>query len=236
MSKDIKLNSDKHEICFDDGTCRAIELCKALCCRNWDINLALEEYRQEIYKAESFCSQDKTVCLKEDKPCPQRTYRLKKNKDASCIYLNKENQCEIYSTRPIVCRNFICDKGFKIEPIASVAPECQDEAEICSFEGGLDLKTKFMFNPYLRIKKVQTVGSSLRLTFNDVTSCKEKVTNIRGSNCFSQKKEAVYFFKLCNGKNTLKAVLNKMLEKMERDEFLNLALYLIDEKVLVGVF
>ena len=133
MKDKIKLNSSKHTIYFENKGCHNISVCGALCCKSWDINLALEEYERGIYKAEAFCPHDRTPCSQQDKPCPQRAYRLKKNKDGSCLYLDNKNRCTIHSSRPIVCRNFICDSGFKIEPVCSVSQRAEDDTEICSF-------------------------------------------------------------------------------------------------------
>jgi len=234
--QNIILSPDKHEIYFSQKPCEALAVCKALCCRKWDINLAYHEYAQGSYEAEAFCVLDKKPCLKKTKVCPQKSFRLKKNPDGSCWYLDKQNRCKIYVSRPIVCRNFSCDKGFTIEPVCSVAKEQLEEAEICSFEGGLELKAKYLFHPCLRLKKIKKTRNSQQLVFNDISSCKAKVVTLIGLTHFSNAKQAAYFLKQFNAKNTIGTVLKKMSGQMTRQEVVNAALYLIDEKVLVGVF
>lgn len=227
---------DTHEMHFRQKPCEALAVCKALCCRRWDIHLARHEYAQGVYQAEASCALDKKACSRHDTACPHKAFRLKKNKDGSCVYLDAENRCTIYAMRPLVCRNFICDKGFTIEPVSSFSHEPADEAEICSFEGGLELKTKFLFNPYLRLKSMRKTGDNCELVFKDITSCKDKVVTLLGVSCFSNKRKAVFFLQQFNGKNTAAAVLKKMSKQIERQEYINAVLYLVDEKVLVGLF
>jgi len=234
--QNITLAADKHAIYFSRKPCEALDTCKALCCRKWDINLARHEYEQGLYEAEVFCALDKKACLKKTKACPKKAFRLKKNVDGSCLYLNEQNRCKIYANRPIVCRNFSCDKGFTIEPVCSVSQGQLDEVEICSFEGGLELKTKYLFHPYLQFKKIRKTKNSQQLVFRDITSCKDKIVTLLDLTAFASAKEAARFLKQFNGKNTTAAVLEKLSSKMRRQEFVNTTLYLIDEKVLVGVF
>ena len=237
MKKDqIKLDSNQHKMYFENKGCNNLEICKALCCRNWDINLALEEYEAGNYEAEAFCSKDKKVCSSLNKSCPQRSFRLKKNKDGSCIYLNKENACNIHFMRPIVCRNFICDNGFKLEPICSPSEDIPDDVETCYFEGGLDLKAKYLLNPYLKIKKFSKEKNSMVLIFKDITSCKDKTVNLIGLDYFSNKKDIVCLLEQFNGKNNLSSIRKKLAKIIAKDDFQNLIFYLIDEKVLIGLF
>jgi Fe-S-cluster containining protein len=236
MSDQIKLNPDEHKIYLKDKSCKPLRICKALCCRKWDINIAFEEYQQGIYKSEAFCTIDKLPCSKPNKPCPQRSFRLKKKKDGSCVYLDKENHCQIYAMRPIICRNFTCDDGFKIEPICSPSDSMVDDSEFCSFEGGLSLATKFLFNPYFKIKKLSKKKNSIVLTFKDLASCKDKTVELMGLDYFSSKKEIAFLLKQFNGKNTLQAIHKKISKSLSKEAFLNLIVYLIDEKVLIGLF
>lgn len=236
IPQNIILNADKHEIYFSRKPCEALEACRALCCRKWDVNLAYHEYAQGLYEAEAFCALDKTLCLNKAKACPQRAFRLKKKPDGSCVYLDNQNRCAIYANRPIVCRNFSCDKGFSLEPVCSITSEQVDEAEICSFDGGLELKAKFLTNPCLRFKKMKNAKNYQRLIFKDITSCKDKVVDLAGLRPFSGTKQAAYFLKQFNAKNTAAAVMKKMSSKLKRQDFINTVLYLIDEKVLLGVF
>ncbi len=236
MGDQIKLNPDQHKIYFKDKSCKPLDICKALCCRKWDINIAFEEYQQGVYQSEAFCTIDKLLCSKPDKSCPQRSFRLKKKKDGSCVYLDKENRCQIYATRPIVCRNFTCDNGFKLEPICAPSEGMVDDSELCSFEGGLPLKTKFLFSPYLTIKKLTKRKNSIVLTFKDLTCCKEKTVELIGLDYFSRKKEISFLLRQFNGKNTLQAVYKKISKSLSKEAFLNLIVYLIDEKVLIGLF
>ena len=232
----IKLDSTIHKMYFKNKGCNNLDVCKALCCRNWDINLALEEYETGVYESEAFCSMDKKVCSSLNKSCPQRSFRLKKNNDGGCIYLNKKNTCNIHSTRPIVCRNFICDNGFNLEPICSPCEDIPDDVETCYFEGGLDFKAKYLFNPYLSIKNFFKDNNSMTLIFKDITSCKDKTVNLIGLDYFSNKKEIVCLLEQFNGKNSLLSIRKKSSKVISKDEFQNLIFYLIDEEVLIGLF
>jgi Fe-S-cluster containining protein len=236
MKKNITLNPYKHEIYFKNSSCADLKTCGALCCKKWDINLALIEYQQDIYKSEPFCSLDKSTCRNTSKACPNRAWRLKKKEDGACIYLDEDDRCSIYSWRPIVCRNFSCDKGFSLEPVVSVSFQCEDEAEVFSFEGGFDLKTKFLFNPYLTLKKVEKKKNYTTLIFKDTTSCKEKIVKLRAVRGFFSKKEAALYLSLFNGKNDLAKIIRESAKVMGREDCLNLAAYLVDENVLVGIF
>lgn len=41
----------------------------------------------------------------------------RKGKDYSCVFLNQDNLCGIYPTRPLVCRVFNCDGEYREELI-----------------------------------------------------------------------------------------------------------------------
>jgi len=238
MKNKIKLDPYQHKISFNDKGCKSVDLCFALCCKGWDINLAFEEYQQSIYKAEKYCIEDKGVCSKKKKPCPQLAYRLKKSKNGSCIYLDKDNRCKIYTQRPIVCRNFGCDNGFKLEPISIPvdALPLGEDIEICSFEGGLSLKTKFIFNPFLRLKKVSRTKGGVALTFQDIRSCKQRIANLIGQGFCLNKKATEHFLSKFNGQNALSFIKQSELKDLSKESFLHLVSCLINEEVLVGVF
>jgi Fe-S-cluster containining protein len=81
-------------------------------------------------------------CLKQDDPALEgrlrysqldknnRILRLKTKKDGRCIFLNKQNRCDIYSIRPNICRIFpfwaikLINGKIKIIP-HDVQPKCK---------------------------------------------------------------------------------------------------------------
>ncbi|MCP4653038.1 MAG: YkgJ family cysteine cluster protein [Candidatus Omnitrophica bacterium] len=227
----IKLDPTQHKVYFQNKGCD-LSICGAMCCKGWDINLAAQEHKQKIYKSESFCSRDKKICLKTSEHCFNRAYRLKKKKNGSCTYLDDENRCTIYNTRPIVCRNFMCDSGYKLEPVCSLDETVDDSAQQCFFNGALPFSAIFLFNPYLELRKTLKTKNATELVFKDVTSCKEKRVSLMGLSY--DKKQITYLLGYFNGKRPLQAIYENVKFSTKQD-FLNLVMYLADEEVLVGV-
>lgn len=235
MDDFLKLNAKEHRLYFKTSDCADLSVCQALCCKKWDIHLAHEEAQQGIFKKEALCAVDKSRCTHPKQPCPHRSYRLIKNKDGSCVYLDTQNRCTIYSSRPIVCRNFICDNGFTITPVCAPREDADIDAQICSFEGGLNLKMKYLANPYLKLKHFSKMKNSLRLEFRDITSCKTKKTDLIAMPFFKTQKETVKFLNYFDGRSTLSAISKKTSKDIGKGDFQNLILYLIDEGILVGM-
>ena len=47
-------------------------------------------------------------CVEETDDAGTRRYRLERNDDDSCVYLDDQGACSIYDERPRLCRNFDC--------------------------------------------------------------------------------------------------------------------------------
>jgi Fe-S-cluster containining protein len=88
------------------GECRLdcaamLPLCAAACCREWGINLTVEEYGSGQYDA-------KETLLPLEGTGGYQTFELNKGVDGACIYLDDDSQCRIYDRRPRVCRAYTC--------------------------------------------------------------------------------------------------------------------------------
>ncbi|MBN3041044.1 MAG: YkgJ family cysteine cluster protein [Candidatus Omnitrophica bacterium] len=232
----MKIIPEKHILKFKDKGCNNLDICKAMCCKKWDINLAYQEHKSKLYESEAYCSLDRKVCLKPLKSCPQVAYRLKKKDDGSCVYLDKNNRCRIYQKRPIVCRNFTCDNGFKLEPVCSIRQEQDEDVEILSFDAGISLDDKFMLNPYLKLKSFKKEDNGMKLFFTDITSCKDKKIILKGITYFSTKKEAASLLGQFKKPSRLKSVLEKLSIKLSKQDLITLINFLTDEDILIAVF
>lgn len=100
------------------GTCLSVlSLCQAMCCRLWDITLSPSEHASGLYGADRVCVLTRKGCEEEAQTCINRRYRLKRREDGACIYLDHTNQCSIYEHRPQVCKDFVCEGGWRLTSV-----------------------------------------------------------------------------------------------------------------------
>ena len=99
------------------GECETMRrVCRALCCREWDVGISAEEHASGRYDAEVICVLTEKACPTPSLPCIDRRYRLGRRDDASCVYL-EDDRCRIYDERPRVCRDFSCRSGWRLTSV-----------------------------------------------------------------------------------------------------------------------
>lgn len=114
--KKISFSPQRQFLSFTGSCDDVLDTCRAMCCRSWDISLHAEEYRSGMYKAEVYCTATKGTCNRPKAKCVQQGFRLKKQVGGACGYLAQDNRCTIYGYRPLVCRNFSCEQGWRLVP------------------------------------------------------------------------------------------------------------------------
>ena len=115
------------------GECETMRpVCRALCCREWDVGISAEEHASGRYEAEVICVLTEKACPTPSLPCVDRRYRLGRRDDRSCVYLEND-RCRIYGERPRVCRDFSCQSGWRLASVFA--------AEGSPSEGGLPVGT-----------------------------------------------------------------------------------------------
>jgi hypothetical protein len=115
----VELDGKKRKLLLQGSCLELRALCAAACCREWRVDLSLDEYQSGLYQAEPMCVLNDKVCDKPVAACIQRTFQLKRTADGACVHLDEASQCSIYENRPKVCRNFSCQGGWRL---ASVFP------------------------------------------------------------------------------------------------------------------
>ncbi|MDP8261790.1 MAG: YkgJ family cysteine cluster protein [Candidatus Ancaeobacter aquaticus] len=112
----VTLDFEKGKL-FLKGTCSdVLDTCKAQCCRSIDVYITKEEFQSKRYHARALCLLTKSDCKYEDAHCLNTAYVLKRKEDGTCFYLNDNNMCSAYKTRPLVCKQFSCSNGWMLSP------------------------------------------------------------------------------------------------------------------------
>lgn len=114
----VEIDGTHRKVVFRGDCFEMHAVCKAMCCREWEVAISPEEYASGLYQAETVCILTDKACSKPDLQCINRRHRLAKREDNSCVHL-EENRCRIYDTRPSTCRKFQCTGGWRL---ASVFP------------------------------------------------------------------------------------------------------------------
>jgi Fe-S-cluster containining protein len=240
MKNPLTLKPNNHTILFNPDCDQMTAVCRAMCCRGWDINLAFDEYKTGIYKTQRFCARDKSKCYKKTNNCAFLSFRLERKKDDTCVYLDKKYRCSIYSSRPLVCRNFSCENGFKLDPICSPAQTPSKDIEICSFEQDTTSNTKFLVNPYCKLKACRTIKNNIILVYKDLRYCKDIAVVLRGMASFFKAEEINFLFKQFSSAAKLSTVKNKLSAKFKHPvnqrHLTTLITTLINQDLLSNVF
>ena len=119
------------------GECETMRpVCRALCCREWDVGISAEEHASGRYDAEVICVLTEKACPTPALPCIDRRYRLGRRDDRSCVYL-EDDRCRIYDERPRVCRDFSCQSGWRLASVfAAEAPPPEGSPPEGALPGG----------------------------------------------------------------------------------------------------
>jgi len=112
----VEVDRSSRKLVFHKDCLEMHPVCKAMCCRRWDVSLSSEEYASGQYDSEVTCALTGKICSKTSRPCKQHVFRLSKREDKSCVYL-VENRCQIYALRPSTCREFQCRAGWRLDTV-----------------------------------------------------------------------------------------------------------------------
>ena len=188
----LTLDGEKRKLTLNGRCFEVLDLCKAMCCRRWDVSLLPEEIKSGLYKIQIFCFSTDKNCENELLSCLYREYRLEKKSDGACVYLNKKNKCSIYGKRPKACRKFNCKQGWEL---SSIYRPLEDKINInnnklignyCS----QNLVKQKLFFVHAKIEKDFTHKLNDKMLF--VLSPLEKVENLF---YLKRKNKVIVFFK-----------------------------------------
>jgi len=112
--QEFELIGKERKLRFNGDCLDVLGSCEAMCCRQWKVLVFKDEHSSGRYQVESRCNLTGRECDRNQDICVNLKYILKKKEDGSCIYLNKENRCSIYTDRPKVCRRFFCTGGWSL--------------------------------------------------------------------------------------------------------------------------
>jgi hypothetical protein len=148
------LDPNKQTLYFTGPCPDAIAACRAVCCRGWHVLIDKDEEASGRFATDVICLCGQGLCTDMKKTCINRRTRLNKKPDGSCVYLDGQNRCSIYETRPAACRTFTCGNGWKLVPAGSGArPDIsRPDAVSGAFREQLDKNMLFAGNPALELK------------------------------------------------------------------------------------
>ncbi|MCX5751959.1 MAG: YkgJ family cysteine cluster protein [Candidatus Saganbacteria bacterium] len=146
----MQLNAKERRLFFNGPCLDELSMCQAMCCRQWDVNLSLEEVQSNKYQLESICFVTKKECESPEKECLNRSYRLKKKENGDCLYLGEDSKCSIYNERPKVCRDFTCKDGWRLADVVrpSDSKEDFDQKRAENVAAKLKGDMRFVLNPF----------------------------------------------------------------------------------------
>jgi len=105
-------------------TCRCGQCCRLII----EVNLADAEREPRIKELGSPICLD--ARLSEGGEPELIGYLLNKPPSNACVFLDEQNLCSIYPTRPLVCRLFDCEKAKSDELIDLGVKECPDRTKV----------------------------------------------------------------------------------------------------------
>jgi Fe-S-cluster containining protein len=149
----IRLDANKQALYFPGG-CGDVETCRAVCCRNWNVLVDMHEEESQTYNVETVCLCTNNDCADRESLCLNRRTRLARKTDGSCVYLDSQNRCSIYVTRPVACQTFTCENGWKLSPQASEIKLDVSEPGLdpMFFKQNLRMDLVFVKNPAVEFK------------------------------------------------------------------------------------
>ncbi|GEM_PF-936954 len=123
----VRIDGVHRKIVFR-GDCEEMRpVCRALCCREWDVGISVVEHASGRYEADAICVLTEKACPTPSLPCVDRRYRLGRRDDRSCVYLD-DDRCRIYAERPRTCRDFACQGGWRLASVFPAEGAPSDEA------------------------------------------------------------------------------------------------------------
>lgn len=241
----LSLDPENHTVRFT-GTCpEVLDTCQALCCRHWDIALTEEESATGLYDTEKICRLDHARCTKpkQDHPCIQRGYRIKKKADGACLYLDQQNRCRIYAFRPILCRNFSCENGWKVSPISrsrsSDRFDFDMDTALASYTEMPEITTRLIQNPLITTK-VMRAGKKNGCTLNMrlQTACRPSYLRFSGLPAKKTRSIIMALLTCCTIERSLRElydVYKKTIGKsVKRKDFIRVIMFLLDHEILIA--
>jgi Fe-S-cluster containining protein len=153
----VEIDGTQRKVIFRGDCLEMSAVCKAMCCREWKVDISAEEHASGLYQAEIICKLKDKACSNTSLKCINRLYLLNKRDDKSCVYL-EENRCLIYNERPRTCRDFMCKGGWRLDSVFS-ANTAQTDQKTRTFtkETFVALLTEdmtFVLHPLLKVHSV----------------------------------------------------------------------------------
>lgn len=164
----VEFDGAKRTVVFHGNCLELHAVCQAMCCREWVVGIAAEEYAAGQYDAEVICVLTDKACHAATQPCLNRRYQLNKRVDKSCVYL-EDNRRRIYAERPRVCREFLCQGGWWLASVlpANGAPRDQKPPTLTqeTFVEQLSDDAIFVLHPLLKVHTVFYLKPKRKIIF-----------------------------------------------------------------------
>lgn len=151
-SSKLSFDPQKGRIYFNGGCDEVRDVCGAVCCRLYGVDLYEEERVEGLYDHDLICGLNGLACSKTGTLCMNRRYVLRKKEDGSCVYLDASNKCGIYERRPRACRDFHCDLGWDV--VGAVRDENYQKIISDSLKETFKMEMKFALNPASKVKTI----------------------------------------------------------------------------------
>jgi len=153
------LDGKKRKILFRGKCLNVLNLCQAMCCREWAVSLSNDEFNSGKYKTKKFCVPTNKDCLRQKADCLNIRYEILRKKDGSCIYLTQQNRCAVYHERPQVCRDFSCRNGWRLSFVVPAKNKKRQDKERRQGVTGFPVKLlketmHFLPNPLIKLKTI----------------------------------------------------------------------------------
>ncbi len=241
--KKIRIDGKNRKVFFE-GSCRqAIDLCQAMCCRQWDVYLDRDEFSSGLYRARAFCKLDKNKCSNLKISCANRGYQLLKKPDNSCIYLNHSNKCVIYKIRPRVCADFSCKGGWRLSSAAALNKDNLQQVNLALIDKPLRQNLRwdmiFILNPLIKIKKVLYLREKKELVLlgETVFGCKLSSFSFKIPDPKISDNVLFRLVQLFDGKNSLLDIYRSLRKNhsiaLTKVDFLNITQLLFLRQIII---
>lgn len=112
----VEIDGTKRKIVFHGDCLELLAVCRAMCCREWEVSISPKEYASGRFNAEAICLLTDKICSEPGQSCINLKYRLCRLPDKSCVYL-QDDHCRIYAERPRTCRVFQCKGGWRLTSV-----------------------------------------------------------------------------------------------------------------------
>lgn len=170
IGEKIEFDPRKGRVRFTEDCRDVLDICQGMCCRIFShIGLTQEEFESGRYRAKAVCAADGTPCSGGRQICLNRQYLLEKRADDehACVHQAPDNTCSIYETRPQVCKDFYCKRGWQVSSVCPPPPEKTGQIrqqQTCTNDPQPPGDARFALNPFFTLKTIFYTKEKRKLT------------------------------------------------------------------------